>query len=151
MEPDFSDPTPLQSIPNYPVSMTFGGKPAGAPRGSGEPWMMLKPHGMRALARGRGCAPTRGTTSPSLAYYVKPGRVLDDWSPEQRFSLTHARTWRRNTRPEALVNLIRANPHSPGEFRVSGRLADLEEFARAFGCRVGDAMVNPPKKRTRIW
>lgn len=92
MEPGFSDPTPLQSIPNHPVSMTFGGKPAGAPRGSGESRMMLNPHGMRALPRSSGCAPRRGPTSPSLAYYVKPGRVLDDWSPEQRFSLACVRT-----------------------------------------------------------
>ena len=81
----------------------------------------------------------------------KPGATLGGWTPEQRFFLSYARVWRRLTRPEALLNQVRTNPHSPGEFRVIGPLANLEEFAQAFGCKAGDAMVNPTEKRARIW
>lgn len=81
----------------------------------------------------------------------KPGEVIDGWTAEQRFFLAYARVWRRLTRTEALINLVRTNPHAPGEFRVNGPLANLEEFQNAFGCRSGDPMVNPEERRARIW
>jgi predicted metalloendopeptidase len=36
-------------------------------------------------------------------------------------------------------------------WRANGPLANLPEFARAFGCRSGDPMVQPDSVRAQIW
>jgi putative endopeptidase len=41
--------------------------------------------------------------------------------------------------------------HGPNAFRVKGSLANMPEFARAFGCRSGDPMVRPESVRVVIW
>jgi predicted metalloendopeptidase len=38
----------------------------------------------------------------------------------------------------------RWNPHSPGEFRVNGVVANEPEFAAAFKCPAGAPMAPPP-------
>jgi putative endopeptidase len=41
--------------------------------------------------------------------------------------------------------------HGPNAFRVNGPLANMPEFARAFGCHQGDPMVRPDSVRVNIW
>jgi putative endopeptidase len=57
------------------------------------------------------------------------------FTPDQRFFLSYAQSWRRVSKPEALRLLIATNPHSPAQFRVLGPTSDLAEFAGAFSCR----------------
>jgi putative endopeptidase len=46
---------------------------------------------------------------------------------------------------------INTDPHPATKFRVNGPLSNLSQFAEAFGCKSGDAMVRPPEKRCVIW
>ncbi len=81
----------------------------------------------------------------------KPRPLIDGYTPEQRFFLAFAQIWRRKSRPESIRTQVLTDPHSPGHFRVIGPLSNLPEFAQAFGCREGDAMVRPDSLRARIW
>lgn len=76
---------------------------------------------------------------------------IDGFTPEQRFFLSWAQAWRNNYRPEALKLQVNTNPHSPSNFRTNGPLENMPEFAAAFGCKAGDAMVLPEEKQARIW
>src|SRR5438552_4527452 len=74
---------------------------------------------------------------------------VDGFTPDQRFFIGFAQWACENQRPENLrVNAI-TNPHSPGKYRVNGIVSDLPEFAKAFGCKAGQAMVNA--KACRVW
>ncbi len=79
-----------------------------------------------------------------------PGEV-DGFSPEQRFFLSWAQAWRRNYRDEALKLQVNTDTHSPANFRTLGPLANMPEFAAAFSCEEGDAMVRAADKRAEIW
>ncbi len=74
---------------------------------------------------------------------------LDGYTPEQRFFLGYAQVWCENQRPESLRTSVRTNPHSPGEFRVIGVVENMPEFAKAFGCSVGERMVSA--SGCRVW
>jgi putative endopeptidase len=80
-----------------------------------------------------------------------PQPNIDGYTPEQRFFLGYAQSWREKTRPERLRMLIATDPHAPEYWRVNGPLANLPEFAKAFGCKAGDAMVRPDSLRAQIW
>jgi putative endopeptidase len=81
----------------------------------------------------------------------KPRPKIDGFTPEQRFFLAWAQIWRGLQRPEAELQSLKTNPHSPGKWRVDGPLANMAEFKAAWGCRDGDAMVRPDSVRARIW
>jgi putative endopeptidase len=81
----------------------------------------------------------------------KPHEKIDGFTPEQRFFLAWAQVWRRNYRPESLELQVNTDPHSPSKFRVMGPLANMPEFAAAFGCKEGDPMVAPTATRATIW
>jgi len=76
---------------------------------------------------------------------------IDGFTAEQRFFLAWARIWRGKRRPEFAHLLVTTDTHSPGQWRANGPLADIPEFARAFGCRPGDPMVQPDSVRAQIW
>jgi putative endopeptidase len=78
-------------------------------------------------------------------------RVIDGYTPQQRFFLGWARVWRRNWTSEALRLHLQTGPHAPGSFRVNGPLANMPEFQVAFGCAAGDPMVRAAPERVEIW
>jgi len=65
--------------------------------------------------------------------------------------LAYANSWRDKVRPQALRNWLVCNPHSPMRWRVNGAVSQVEAFARAFGCRAGDPMVQPADRRLELW
>jgi putative endopeptidase len=77
--------------------------------------------------------------------------LIDGFTPEQRFFLAWAQIWRQNITPEAARVRINTDPHSPGQWRVNGPLSNMPQFAAAFGCKAGDAMVRPDSVRPEIW
>ena len=81
----------------------------------------------------------------------KPRETIGGFTPEQRFFLAYARARLTVLRPEATRMMLATDPHSPGRFRVNGPLSNMPEFAQAFGCKPGDAMVRPVGDRARIW
>ncbi|HEX8907522.1 MAG TPA: M13 family metallopeptidase [Longimicrobiaceae bacterium] len=81
----------------------------------------------------------------------KPRTVINGFTPEQRFFLGWARVWRELRRPEYERLLVTIDPHSPSRWRVNGPLSNMPEFAQAWGCQPGDAMVRADSLRVRIW
>jgi len=80
-----------------------------------------------------------------------PVGKIEGFTPEQRFFLGYAETWRTLTREEATRLRANTDPHSPAKFRVNGPLSNLPEFYEAFGCKDGDPMKRPEKDRPAIW
>jgi putative endopeptidase len=75
--------------------------------------------------------------------------TLDGFTPEQRFFLGWAQVWGSNLRPEYARLMANSNPHPVPQFRVNGPLSNMELFAKAFGCKKGDAMMR--EKACKIW
>ncbi len=80
----------------------------------------------------------------------RPG-LIDGFTPEQRFYLGFAQSWRIHNRPERLRTRVRTDPHAPERWRVNGPLSDDPNFVKAFGCKPGDAMVRPADQIPHIW
>lgn len=75
----------------------------------------------------------------------------DGLTPEQRFFVGYAQWTCESQRPERLRVNAATDPHSPGKYRVNGVVVNLPEFARAFACKPGQAMVKPADKVCRVW
>lgn len=76
---------------------------------------------------------------------------IDGFTPEQRFFLGWAQVWAAKYTPEAARRQTTDDPHPLSRFRVNGPLSNMPEFAAAFQCKVGDAMVRPEKDRCQVW
>jgi len=86
----------------------------------------------------------------ALARDGRPGRI-DGFTPEQRYFIAYAQSFRVHSRPEGLRTRVKVDPHSPENWRVDGPLSDMEAFAKAFGCKPGDPMVRPRAEVPNIW
>ncbi len=73
----------------------------------------------------------------------------DGFTPQQRFFLGYAQIWCQNVTPEAARLRAQTDPHSPGQWRVNGVVANMPEFAAAFGCQAGRPMVR--EDACRVW
>jgi putative endopeptidase len=80
----------------------------------------------------------------------RPG-LIDGFTPEQRFFIAYAQSFRVHSRPENLRTRVKVDPHSPENWRVDGPLSDMEAFAKAFGCKPGDPMVRARNVVPNIW
>lgn len=87
----------------------------------------------------------------ALAKDPSKRRVIDGFTPEQRFFLSLAQVWRTNWREAELRRRITVDPHSPGQFRAIGPHVNLTEFYDAFGIREGTPMWRAPELRAKIW
>jgi putative endopeptidase len=73
----------------------------------------------------------------------------DGFTAEQRFFLGWAQVWGANERLEYMRLQTNTDPHPLAKFRGDGPLSNMAEFAKAFGCKKGDAMVR--EKVCKIW
>ena len=81
----------------------------------------------------------------------KEPKIIDGFTPEQRFFLGYARSWAGHARPEAERLQVTTDPHPLDRFRANAPLTNMPEFAKAFGCKLEDAMVRPAEKRCVVW
>lgn len=79
----------------------------------------------------------------------KRPKEIDGFTPEQRFFLGWAQVWGANQRPEAARLQTNTDPHPLARFRGNGPISNMEAFAKAFGCKKGDAMVR--EQACKIW
>ena len=87
------------------------------------------------------------------------GQVLDETgreviaglTPEQRFFLAFARSWRSTETEEYLRLRVQTDPHSPSQFRCNGTVVNMPEFAEAFNLGDDAPLVHPPEDRAKIW
>jgi putative endopeptidase len=91
-----------------------------------------------------------------LAYYAwkhategKELRPQDSLTPDQRFFVGMSQWACGEVRPEMKRERALTDPHSPLEYRINGVVANMPEFARAFGCKAGQPMVR--ENACRVW
>jgi len=86
-------------------------------------------------------------------FYKENGRPedIDGLTAEQRFFMSWATVWRTKQREKYLRNQIKTDPHSPGRYRATQPLLNIDAFYEAFDIKEGDAMYLKPEDRVRIW
>ena len=91
----------------------------------------------------------------ALRRRLKDGRTprtkIDGFTPEQRFFLSYAQSWRSKMRDDELRRRLTVDPHSPVRFRVIGPLVNVPEFWAAFRISQGSAMRRPEERMVEIW
>src|SRR5262249_18606834 len=106
------------------------------------------------LVQGESIADLGGLTIAYKAYQKslegKPTpEPIDGMTADQRFFLSWGRIWASNHRPEFARLMAQTNEHPLGKFRAIGTIVNMPEFAKAFDCGAGSAMVS--EKRCQIW
>lgn len=81
----------------------------------------------------------------------KPAKKVDGLSGAERFFYGYAQIWRGKRREQALIELIKSNPHSPDEFRANGAVRNEQGFYDTFGLKPHDKLYLPPQERVKIW
>jgi putative endopeptidase len=76
---------------------------------------------------------------------------IDGFTPDQRFFLSWAQVWRGNILPESAAQLIKTDPHSPGEYRTIGAPVNMDAWYEAFDVKPGDKLYKKPEDRIRMW
>ena len=112
-------------------------------------------HVKGALTLGENIADLGGVT---LAYEAlerslvgKERKLINGFTPEQRFFLAWAQVWRTNIRDAEQARRVNVDPHAPGWCRAIGPLVNFQPFYDAFGIKEGDPMWVAPEKRAKIW
>ena len=86
-----------------------------------------------------------------LALAVVHGTIPPSDEVDRQFFFGIAQVWCGSMRPEMQRVRVRTDPHSPARWRVNGPMSNMPEFAHAFACRAGDAMVRDDAKRCSVW
>ena len=78
-------------------------------------------------------------------------KMIDGFTPTQRFYLSYGRIWADNMTEEAIFQQTKSDPHSIGRYRVNATLRNIDTFFDAFGIKAGDKMWLDPDDRAIIW
>jgi len=107
------------------------------------------------LTLGENIADNSGLAIAYKAYHLslngQEAPVIDGLTGDQRFYLGFGQVWRGKVRDNMVVVLIKADPHSPPEFRANGTVKNQPGFYKAFGVKEGDAMYLAPDQRVIMW
>jgi putative endopeptidase len=80
---------------------------------------------------------------------AKAHKLIDGYTPEQRFFLAYAQVWRGSQTEAAIRQAAITDPHPNPKLRVIGTLSNMPEFRAAFHCAAGSPMVR--KESCQIW
>jgi endothelin-converting enzyme/putative endopeptidase len=80
-----------------------------------------------------------------------PAPTLDGFTPDQQFFIAWGQFRGDEIRPETQRTMVQGDPHPIAKYRVIGPLSNLPEFANAFSCKQGSAMVRAEKERCEVW
>ncbi|HAT66131.1 MAG TPA: M13 family peptidase, partial [Flavobacteriaceae bacterium] len=86
-------------------------------------------------------------------FYKENGKPenIDGFTPEQRFFMSWVTVWRTKQTEDYLRTQIKTDPHSPGRYRATQPLLNIDAFYEAFDIQEGDKMYIKPEDRVRIW
>jgi putative endopeptidase len=108
-----------------------------------------------ALTMGENIADLGGLTLALEAYHEflhgKPAPVLNGVTGDQRVFLGWAQVWRAKVRPDAELQRLVTDPHSPPIARVNGPTQNIDGWYSAFDVKPGEAHYLAPKDRVIIW
>ncbi|MDO8653832.1 MAG: M13 family metallopeptidase [Undibacterium sp.] len=76
---------------------------------------------------------------------------IDGLTPEQRFFIANAQSFRGLMRDERLRLQLATDPHAPEKYRVIAPLANMPEFSKAFNCPADKSPLRVEAKRVNIW
>ncbi len=107
------------------------------------------------LTLGENIGDLTGITMAYAAYKRSLGGaeapVIDGLTGDQRFFLSYGQIWQRKFRDDALISRLKADPHSPGEYRANGIVRNFDQWYVAFDVQPGDALYLAPEDRVKIW
>ncbi len=105
------------------------------------------------LVQGEAIADLGGLTIAYKAFEQTPEarahKLIEGYTPEQRFFLAYAQVWEQNEKEQAARQQALTNEHPDGRYRVIGTLSDMPAFRAAFHCVAGDKMVRADS--CQIW
>ena len=108
-----------------------------------------------ALTQGENIADLGGINIAYDAFKMTPeGKStdkIDGFTPDQRFFIAFAQSWREKVKDESLRSQVNTDPHSPAEYRINGPLSNFTPFYTAFNVKPGDKMYKPDSLRIKIW
>jgi putative endopeptidase len=67
--------------------------------------------------------------------------TIDGFTPDQQFFIAWGQFRGDETRPETQKLMVQGDPHPVAKYRVLGPMSNFAPFAKAWGCKAGDAMV----------
>ena len=76
---------------------------------------------------------------------------IDGLTAEQRFFISWGTIWRTLYRDEALRTQVKTDPHTPGMYRATQPLKNVDYFYEAFDIKMKDGMYIAPEDRVLIW
>lgn len=107
------------------------------------------------LTLGENIADLGGLTVSYTAFkksqQYKENKLIDGFTPSQRFFLSWAQIWHTNMTDSYAKMLIKVDVHSPAKCRVNGPLSNMPEFKEAFNLKDTDNMIRPAEKNIKIW
>ena len=107
------------------------------------------------LTLGENIADLSGMAIAYKAYMLSlgenAGKILDGYTPGQRFFLGWSQIWRRKYRDDEMARRLLIDPHSPSAYRGNGPVTNLDAFYEAFDVKPTDKLYKEPKDRIQIW
>ncbi|ALU45907.1 M13 family metallopeptidase [Pseudoalteromonas rubra] len=96
-----------------------------------------------------------GLTVAYKAYLLslsgKNKEIIDGYTPEQRFFIGFAQSWRTKKREAAARQRLITDVHAPAQYRANGPLSNFTPFYEAFAVKEGDKLFRAQSERVKIW